>query len=187
MRRSSPIVVAVLMALVLSACGGDSADEVTTTTGVVTTVPTTTIATTTSAATSSTTTTTTSSGETATTTTVVVQQDLTVLGYFEGTIDGIAGEETRSAIAAFQTDAGIEADGEYGPVTDAALYPELQKNTGYVELLQEDLEDLGFYSGPIDGDFGKGTKAAVEKLQASCELEETGELEIATRVCLFES
>lgn len=186
MRRSSPLLLVAAMALVLGACGGDSTDETSTTVAAATTSPTTTIASTTTSSTLPATTTTISSTP-ATATIVVVQQDLIVLGYFEGTVDGIAGEETRSAIAAFQADAGIEADGEFGPVTDAAMYPELQKNVEYVEAVQEQLQELDLYTGPIDGDFGRGTQSAVSKFQATCDLEETGELEIATRVCLLEA
>ncbi|MGI9529080.1 MAG: peptidoglycan-binding domain-containing protein [Acidimicrobiia bacterium] len=185
MRRSSPLLVVAAMALVLGACSGDSAEETTTTIAATTTAPTTTIATTTSSTLPATTTT--ISSIPATATIVVVQQDLIVLGFFEGTVDGIAGDETKAAIAAFQADAGIEADGEFGPVTDAAMYPQLQANEEYVMDVQEQLEELGLYSGPIDGDFGRGTQAAVEKFQADCGLEETGELEIDTRVCLLEA
>jgi peptidoglycan hydrolase-like protein with peptidoglycan-binding domain len=172
-----------VFALVAAACGGGAADTTTTTTTtqvVVTPPPTTTVATTTVPPT----TTTTIAGPGATSTIIVVQQDLTVLGYYTGTIDGIAGEETRSAIAKFQSDAGIEADGEFGPITDAAMVDALQADDTYVKLLQTKLTDLEFYTGPIDGDYGKGTRAAVEKLQKSCDLEETGELDITTRLCL---
>lgn len=115
-----------------------------------------------------------------------MQIDLTALGYFDGVTDGIAGEQTRAAIAKFQADAGIEADGEFGPVTDAALVPLLMADEAYVENVQEALTDKDLYSGPIDGDYGRGTKAAVEDLQASCDIEPTGEIDIATRLCLFE-
>ena len=169
--------------LVVAACGG-SADETTTTTDavVVTPPPTTTVTLTTIPMT--TIPTTTVAGPGATTTMIVVQGDLAVLGYFTGTIDGIAGEETRSAIAKFQSDAGIEADGEFGPNTDAAMVAALQADDTYVKLVQKNLTELDLYTGPIDGDYGKGTRAAVEKLQASCDLEETGELDISTRLCL---
>jgi peptidoglycan hydrolase-like protein with peptidoglycan-binding domain len=171
-------------ALILAACGGDGAAETTTTT----TAPPATSSTTTTATSSTTSTTTTTAAPSlgATSTMYVVQADLTALGYFEGVIDGIAGEVTRAAIASFQSDAGIEADGEFGPMTDAELYPLLQKDTAYVEGVQELLAELELYTGPIDGDYGSGTEAAVKKLQASCELEETGELDIATRLCLFQ-
>ncbi len=184
MKNATSLLPVVALAVVLASCGGSSGDA--TTTSSTSSTTTSTIATTTSATVPATTTTTTVPGQAATSTTAVVQQDLTALGYFDGPIDGIAGEQTRSAIAKFQSDVGIEADGEFGPQTDAAMYPLLQKDVDYVEGLQEDLTELELYTGPIDGDYGKGTQKAVEGLQALCELEETGEIEIATRICLFE-
>ena len=172
------------LALVLAACGGDDAAETTTTSAAPATSSTSTSSTTTTS--TSSTTTTTISDIPATATTYQVQADLTALGYFEGTIDGIAGQETQAAIAAFQADAGIEADGEFGPVTDAAMTPALQADGPWVETVQEELTELELYSGPIDGDFGSGTQRAVEDLQESCDLEPTGELDIATRLCLFQ-
>jgi peptidoglycan hydrolase-like protein with peptidoglycan-binding domain len=172
-----------VFALVATACGGATADTTTTTTAQAVVTPpatTTTLATTTTPPA----TTTTITGVQATATIIVVQQDLTVLEYYTGTIDGIAGEETRSAIAKFQSDASIEADGEFGPNTDAAMVKALQANDTYVKLVQKELTELDHYTGPIDGDYGKGTRAAVEKLQATCDLEETGELDITTRLCL---
>jgi peptidoglycan hydrolase-like protein with peptidoglycan-binding domain len=169
-------------AIVFAGCGGDAEETTTSSTATTTTTAATTSTTSTTLAT---TTTTTVPRPGATDTTYVVQADLTALGYFEGAIDGIAGEETRAAIASFQNDAGIEADGAFGPVTDAAMVPRLQQDAPYVENLQEALTELEFYTGPIDGDFGQGTRAAVERLQASCELEETGEIDIDTRLCIF--
>lgn len=175
-----------IFTLVVTACGG-GADDVTETTSTVTPAPS---ATSTSPSTSlppttSTSTTTTTTAELgATSTIIVVQQDLTVLGFFSGTIDGIAGEETRAAIAKFQADAGLDADGEFGPKTDAALIPKLQSNVDYVTEVQEVLVELTYYGGPVDGDYGNGTQRGVRLLQRSCELEETGTLDIRTRLCL---
>ncbi len=182
MGRRSLAVAVLCVALVATACGGDDAADTTTTLA-----PTTTAAATTSSTSTTTTTlapTTTVRDVPATSTTAVVQMDLTALGSFDGVIDGIAGEETKSAIARFQGDAGIEADGEFGPITDAAMVPELQALESYVEDVQEELTERELYSGPIDGDYGDGTRAAVERLQEECELEPTGELEINTRICL---
>ncbi len=170
-----------LLSLVVAACGGSTAE---TTTSSSTTIA---VATATTQATTTTTlppTTTTAAHGGATSTMIVVQQDLTALGFFTGTIDGIAGDETRSAIAKFQADAGLDADGEFGPNTDAALYPMLQADEDYVTELQEALIEAEFYGGPVDGDFGKGTQKGVGLLQKSCGLDETGELDITTRLCL---
>ncbi len=174
-----------LLALVAAACSGAPAVDSTTTTTVVFTS--TSDAGTTSTTTSSTTTTTTQPSLGATATIFRVQQDLAALGFFDGQIDGIAGEETQAALKAFQTQQGIEADGEFGPNTDAALYPLLMKDKAYVEGLQEDLTEAGLYTGPVDGSYGQGTRAAVEKLQGSCEIEQTGDIDIATRICLDEA
>jgi peptidoglycan hydrolase-like protein with peptidoglycan-binding domain len=179
-----------IFTLVVTACGG-GADDVTETTSTVTpalgatsTSPSTSLPPTTSTSTTTATTTTAKLG--ATSTIIVVQQDLTVLGFFSGTIDGIAGEETKAAIAKFQADAGLDADGEFGSKTDAALIPKLQSNADYVTELQEVLVELKYYGGPVDGDYGDGTQKGVRLLQRSCELEETGTLDIRTRLCLGE-
>jgi His-Xaa-Ser repeat protein HxsA len=42
-------------------------------------------------------------------------------GYYSGPIDGIIGAETRSAVIAYQTKAGIKANGELTPETMASL------------------------------------------------------------------
>ncbi|GMQ94724.1 MAG: hypothetical protein BMS9Abin12_2229 [Acidimicrobiia bacterium] len=170
-----------ILMLAAAACGEDAV-ETTTTSSTVATAPTST--TTTSTTTIPPTTSTTKAGLGATSTIVVVQQDLTALGFFSGKIDGIAGEETSAAIAKFQADAGIEADGVFGAQTDAALAPRLQADEHYVEDVQETLVELKFYGGPVDGDYGKGTTRGVKLLQKSCDLEETGDLDINTRLCL---
>ncbi len=182
MRISRLSVAVVAGSVVIAACSSEtvatttsSTSSSTTTVQATTTTTTTTQPTTTSAA---------PKHAPATTTIVVVQQDLEALGYFDGTIDGIAGEITKAAISAFQKDAGIEIDGIFGPQTDAALSAALQESEEYVTELQEFLVDEKLYPGPVDGDYGKGTKRAVEAFQKSCEIEETGQLDIATRLCV---
>jgi peptidoglycan hydrolase-like protein with peptidoglycan-binding domain len=185
-RRSAKLVTMfAALALVAAACGGGD-DAATTTTAAVaaTTPPATAAPVTTTAAPATTTTTHAGSDIPATATIVVVQGDLTFLGHYEGPIDGIAGEETQDAISAFQKDAGIDVDGEYGPNTDAALATTLEENEEYVTGLQEFLIEQELYPGPVDGDFGTGTQTAVKAFQKSCEIEETATLDIATRLCL---
>jgi lysozyme len=72
-----------------------------------------------------------------------VQERLRALGYFMvGKVDGSWGDATTAAIVALQKQAGITADGHYGPETKAALaddenkrlIPEARKNTTAKDL-----------------------------------------------------
>lgn len=53
--------------------------------------------------------------------TLDVQEKLTLLGYTPGSLDGKMGRQTKSAVRAFQKDAGIGVDGIVGPRTMAML------------------------------------------------------------------
>lgn len=183
-----------VLILVLAACSSGADDTTTTTPATMppattattaTTVPitTTTVADTT---TSSSTTTTTPPYGGATLLTTVIQQELTALGYFDGASDGILGPATEAAITAFQTDAGITADGQYGPETYAALADALEADADFVTGVQEDLMTLTLYPGPADGDYGPGTVKGVEALQEQCSMTVTGRFDPKTHVCLVE-
>ncbi len=50
-----------------------------------------------------------------------IQQKLKELGYYKGSIDGVYGQGTRSAVIAFQKANGLSADGIVGPKTASAL------------------------------------------------------------------
>ena len=52
---------------------------------------------------------------------LVIQEKLEALGYAPGTLDGIYGDTTASAVRAFQRDHGLEVDGVVGPKTRQAL------------------------------------------------------------------
>lgn len=186
--RSLTSVVAVVLALGACSSGDDDSatDETTTTTGA-TTSPTATATTTTTTTTLATTTTTTvAPSEGATALVSAIQQQLQALGYFDGVTDGIYGPVTAAALTEFQTDAGITADGEYGPETYSALAVAVEKDADYVSDVQEGLNELGLYTGRIDGQYGTGTMRAVEALQEDCDLpiEADGRLTPQTHVCL---
>jgi peptidoglycan hydrolase-like protein with peptidoglycan-binding domain len=178
-------IVAAVLALVATACGGgdDASTTTTTVAAVATTPPTTSAPVTTTSPAPTTTSAPPGSDIPATATIIVVQGDLTFLGFYTGPIDGIAGDETQAAITAFQKDVGIDADGQYGPQTDAAMAETLESNEEYVTGLQEFLMELNLYPGPADGDYGNGTQRAVKAFQAECEIEETASLDIVTRLC----
>jgi peptidoglycan endopeptidase LytE len=187
MRYQRGLAFTVVLALALAACssGGDD-----TTTSTSTTFPTeTTAATTTAPSTTSTTTsttTTTSPYGGATLLTSIIQQELRILGYFNGEPDGILGPVTEEAIKEFQTDAGITADGEYGPETYVALADALEADTEFITTVQEDLMELKLYPGPADGDYGSGTVKGIESLQEGCDIEIDGRFTPQTHLCLEE-
>ncbi|HHC09591.1 MAG TPA: peptidoglycan-binding protein [Actinobacteria bacterium] len=156
----------VAVGLVAAACSGSATATTTTTTLPPPSSTTTTTATTTTLPAP----TTTKPRLQATDLTYKVQEDLAVLGYFDDVVDGIYGPITEAAVRDFQEAAGIEVDGEYGPQTGLAMAKALAKDADYVKELQEALREAGLYSGPIDGDYGKGTRAAVERLEEDCEL-----------------
>jgi N-acetylmuramoyl-L-alanine amidase len=58
------------------------------------------------------------------------QQALALLGYDSGPIDGLPGVRTMAAMKHFQADAGLTADGVWGPKTTAAVEEALEKQTG---------------------------------------------------------
>jgi peptidoglycan hydrolase-like protein with peptidoglycan-binding domain len=84
------------------------------------------------------------------------------LGFYSGPIDGVYSDETTAAVVELQKALGVTADGVYGPETDAALKG---KAHDVVIQIQTVLTEYGYYTGPIDGDYGENTQAAMEKLQ----------------------
>jgi peptidoglycan hydrolase-like protein with peptidoglycan-binding domain len=132
------VIVAVVLAVVLTGGSGGSSTSTTGTTG---------------------TSTTTIASDPAV---VDLQKVMTRLGYYSGPIDGIYGDATTAAVTEMQKALGVTADGIYGPATDAALKG---KGTDVVVQIQTELAKYGYYTGPIDGHYGEGTKAAVMKLQ----------------------
>jgi peptidoglycan hydrolase-like protein with peptidoglycan-binding domain len=87
-------------------------------------------------------------------------------------IDGVFGANTEAGVKSFQQGNGLTIDGVVGPLTWQALpadpdTPELSNgSTGSeVSAMQQVLQNGGFYGGPIDGDFGPNTEAAVRAYQ----------------------
>ncbi|MEZ4357387.1 MAG: peptidoglycan-binding protein [Eubacteriales bacterium] len=120
----------------------------------------------------------------------LVQKRLYELSFFNGTVDGVFGDITKSAVKAFQSSAGLTVDGIVGAKTIASLInssvvkeefiisrllklssPMLKGED--VKWLQNKLNKNG--AGlTLDGIFGKKTKVAVKTFQKSAGLTADG-------------
>lgn len=88
------------------------------------------------------------------------------------TVDGVFGNNTESAVRAFQTENSLSVDGIVGNNTwkyllTLPVYPTLKQGSrgSYVRFLQQLLESQLIPVGGVDGVFGAKTKAAVETFQ----------------------
>ena len=122
-----------------------------------------------------------------------LQLRLRQLGWSPGPIDGLFGPRTEAAVVRFQRSAGLAADGIAGRRTSRALRTAkprpLRVGAGYgrpegsprVRSLQTRLRGLGLRPGPVDGDFGPRTQAAVMRLQAAAGARLDGVVDTGTR------
>ena len=131
-----------------------------------------------------------------------MQQKLKNWGYYSGSVDGIFGSGTESAVRLFQRTNGLTADGIVGSATAAALGMTLAGGTSSgggsassgvlkrgssgadVRTLQQKLKNWGYYSGSVDGIFGSGTESAVKLFQRTNGLTADGIVGSATAAAL---
>ncbi len=122
---------------------------------------------------------------------VEVQKLLQLYGYKSGTIDGGLGNNTRLAIATFQSDNNI-------PVTrfvDKATWARLNifQESGLItdgeidtKMIQTALKNAGFNPGKIDGQMGRQTEEAVKKFQEAMGLKPDGHIGFKTLKELYD-
>ena len=95
-----------------------------------------------------------------------IQQRLKELGYYNGSIDGILGSQSVSAIKRFQRDYGLTVDGIVGTNTLTSLGLNTGSSGNYsVTEIQKKLKNLGYYTGAVDGIFGTKSISAVRNFQ----------------------
>ena len=117
-------------------------------------------------------------------------------GFYTGTVDGVFGPSTETALRRFQTRAGLVADGVPGPRTREALgrygrraplgvRPVSLGARGWdVAALQFALAWHGFPSATFDGVLGSHTDAALRGFQAWAGLKPSGIARAATLAAL---
>jgi uncharacterized surface protein with fasciclin (FAS1) repeats len=117
-----------------------------------------------------------------------LQTDLQTAGFYDGPIDGIYGTETVAAVKALQEEVGLPVTGVMDRASQAALAELLANQTSaQVTALQGLLTGLGYWSGPIDGEWTDELGAALSRLQADLGLEPTGTIDIETLLAIQEA
>lgn len=125
-----------------------------------------------------------------------LQTRLKELGYFTGSVGGNYGSITRDAVKAFQTAAGLTNDGIAGEETLSALYADdaprqedvtlrVGDSGNAVKKLQSRLIELGYLTGSADGSFGSATQAAVMAFQTAASLSADGIAGLTTQNLLY--
>lgn len=124
-----------------------------------------------------------------------LQRDLRTMGLRPGPVDGLYGPLTEAAVERLQRDSGLSVDGIVGSQTRRVLtaeVPPLVPGAGYgqpggspqVRAVQRSLRALGQRPGPVDGLYGPGTRAAVERFQRTTGQPASGVLSPATAAAL---
>jgi peptidoglycan hydrolase-like protein with peptidoglycan-binding domain len=126
---------------------------------------------------------------------IALQTRLSNQGYYDGPITGYYGSLTEEAVARFQQDRGLNADGIAGERTLSALEGDnLEPTTAgslrlgatgdAVSTLQNSLRAVGFYDGPTTGYFGSSTEDAVIRFQQAKGLSVDGIVGSSTQAAL---
>ncbi|MFM7423820.1 MAG: peptidoglycan-binding protein [Elainella sp.] len=130
-----------------------------------------------------------------------LQQRLSGLGYYHGPVTGYFDISTQEAVRQFQQANGLAADGIVGTATLSALDGygasqssqtapagggtlQLYDSGSQVSSLQEQLSQLGYYTGSLTGVFDDTTQAAVVNFQRARGLATDGIVGSATLAAL---
>jgi peptidoglycan hydrolase-like protein with peptidoglycan-binding domain len=128
-----------------------------------------------------------------------VQSELQQVGLYNGPIDGAWGPESRSAMANFQQSKGLPPSGQpdqpslnalasaaaSGATAATNAYPppnapppppaSASRPIPSIAQVQQELQQLGYYQGRVDGRWGRQTRAAMATFQRSQGLPATGQ------------
>ena len=119
-----------------------------------------------------------------------VQDRLRQAGAYSGPVDGAWGDASADALRQFQQGHGLQVTGQLNQATAAMLnlvpgdllaaVPDQQQDRklhpAQVRNLQVRLRQLGYYRGPIDGEWGPGMQVALQRFQQSSGIQVSGRL-----------
>lgn len=120
-----------------------------------------------------------------------VQTALAELGYYTGPIDGQLSEEFQAALAAFQSDNGLEPTGQIDAATLETIQARLDAGSAALNAsiaeVQKLLTELGYFTGPIDGRVSPALADAIRAFQTDLGIEPTGILDAATLRAIYQA
>lgn len=134
-----------------------------------------------------------------------LQRRLADLGYYSGPVTGYFDPATQAAVTQFQQSNGLAADGIVGSATSSVLYeadsaspvegPPASGSSasqpyaggGDVSSLQQQLTQLGYYTGSATGVFDEQTQTAVMNFQRDRGLAVDGIVGQATQAALYQA
>lgn len=123
-----------------------------------------------------------------------LQHELKRLGYYAGAEDGVFGEGTKAAVAAFQTCNGLSPTGDADPAMLYRLYEgEAISKEAFIDSqrgivgdaganvkgLQDKLKSLNYFAGECTGTFGDMTRQALIAFQSANSLTPSGDFDAA--------
>ncbi len=110
-----------------------------------------------------------------------LQTDLRTLGYYSGSIDGIYGPKTVAAVEELQEANDLPVTGLPDPATQAAIQAALDgAASAQVAALQGILVTLGYFPGPIDGQWSPQLEEALKAFQTDLGVSPTGTIDAET-------
>lgn len=125
-----------------------------------------------------------------------VQDALHRAGVYNGTVDGVWGQDSQAALQQFQQTHSLQVTGQMNPATAQALGldtsrllqiappqeapPPMRLGPDAIRNIQGRLQQMGYYHGGLDGQWGPETQQALATLQQQRGLQPTGQLNPAT-------
>jgi len=124
--------------------------------------------------------------------TVALQTSLQTAGYYDDEVDGVYGSMTVEAVEQLQADSDLPVTGLVDQATAAALEAAVLAAGGdvaaqaiaHTAAVQSALTLLGYWTGPVDGQWTPELTEALMELQTDLGVEPTGSVDAATLAAL---